>query len=149
MPSWQKWTVLVAVVAAAVLVSLEVFDGWWRDAWKEHPLSAGLVSGGLLLAPLLLVLEQNLERRAKSREQRLGAAIAQAEQNRLENERERWRDPTRDALRTFAHTAIRTRDELHAQLVDAVDQTSVPAWTAPNESFLRCWGSATPSRSKL
>jgi hypothetical protein len=107
MPAWER----VAVVAVAGLLLVALLLEWTssgvRGWFVNHALTAGVVSGGLLLAPLLLVLERSLERREQERErlrqEAVTAELARAEQRELE----RWKRPARDALETFLFTADR------------------------------------------
>jgi hypothetical protein len=105
MPFWAKVTVALATLMAIVLVVLELECESWRHWWAERPIVAGLVSGGLLLGPLLLVFERLIE-----------GNIAKREAQRLRAEQERWRDPALDALRTYRDEARRVLVTLDEQL---------------------------------
>jgi hypothetical protein len=112
MPFWAKVTVALAALTAIALVVLELVCESWRHWWADRPIVAGLVSGGLLLGPLLLVFERLIE-----------GDIAKREAQRLQAEQERWRDPALDALRIYREEARRVPVTLDEQLLAEGQET--------------------------
>jgi hypothetical protein len=84
------YLVFVAVPAAVCVVIAELASADVRRFFVERPLTAGIVSGGLILAPAVFVLERFVERLDQQREA--------AEEARAQ---EKWREPAREAIETY------------------------------------------------
>jgi hypothetical protein len=125
MPPWEKAAVGVAGALAAWLVVMEWADDDWESFFTRHPLLTGLISGGLLLAPLLLVVERSLGRRA-----------LRAEKAREEREQERLRKPALNAIDTFRQVATPIGALFHEALWRAVERTPTPGKGKPVEELV-------------
>ena len=55
--------IALGVVVLAAAVAIELFGTGIRQFWTKQPLTAGIVSGGLILAPLVFLVERWVARR--------------------------------------------------------------------------------------
>lgn len=125
MPTWEKLLVTLALVALVALIVLEQTDPWVRSQFVDHALLAGVVSGGLLLAPLLLIVERSLERAQRARDtERARSDMAAAEQ-RERRELGRWKRPAEDAIETYLYVADAFNDQLITRLKSGVRDAGV------------------------
>jgi hypothetical protein len=96
----------LAVVAAAVVTELTIPD--LREWYLMRPVTAGIISGGIVLAPLVYLVE----RWTRRREQRARAA---AEERACEE----WREPAREAIETYMEACYEARGEIERELTNA------------------------------
>lgn len=99
---------------AVSLVTAVVLELTWTDFrqwWEARPLFGGALFGGLLVGSLLFLLQRDLDGKAKAREQQ-----------RAQEEAERWRDPTSDTLDAYATVAKRTGEEVAEAIGRAFDK---------------------------
>jgi hypothetical protein len=119
MPVWERAVVAVAMAALAALMVLEQLDTGLRAHIARHALLAGVVSGGLLLAPLLIVVERTLDRSRRDREDA-----------RERRELERWRLPAQEAVQTYLDVAVPFTAKLRDLLRDVKPSFNIATATA-------------------
>jgi hypothetical protein len=110
-PSERTW-LLGALTIGVGVIALDMTVGGWRDFWQARALTAGLLAGGLIVPPLLIILERFIARRDK-----------QAEGERARRQQERWRRPAIDAIKAYAFVAVNLElDELQLVRRAAVER---------------------------
>jgi hypothetical protein len=80
-----------------------------------HPVIAGIISGGVILAPLAFLAERLIARFEDRRDEERAAA-----------ELERWRGPAREAAYTYMRAARRTSLQVLDHVVDVIEKLSLP-----------------------
>jgi hypothetical protein len=104
-PRWE----LPILVGSLVLAVAAAVTEWQFAAvsqfWTDHPMLVGLVSGGLIIPPLLVVIERYIARLDREHEGRAASLAA-----------ERWRAPAVLALNTLAETVLRARERTWAAI---------------------------------
>jgi hypothetical protein len=113
-PRWERYA-----LAASLLLAVVAFLTDWlihdvSQFWVDHPMIAGLVSGGVILPPLLILIERGLERHDEAIEQRITA-----------REAERWRAPAVLALRALADDVLLARDRAWDSVKSTTRSTSL------------------------
>jgi hypothetical protein len=104
----ERLWLTVAVALASIAMALDLFCAPWREWWQQRTLLAGLVSGGLIVPPLLIILERWITRR-----DRRAAELA------AEREREQWHQPAVVALETFISASWTIVFEARRRMQDA------------------------------
>lgn len=126
MSTAERVALAVSAVIGIALVAFEAPDGGFQDFWKNHALLAGLVSGGLILAPVLYVFEQAAQRREREQEQRLAERIQRENAERERLERERWKRPAVRSIATRCSAAQLADRRFVDELIRSVEQTGDP-----------------------
>lgn len=132
MPSWEKLLVIAAPTALVSLLVIDLTDKAVREYFVAHALLAGVVSGGLLLGPPLLLIERSLERAQRNRDLAREWNEARASEQREREERARWKRPAEDAIETYLYTADAFTKQLGQHLAqtarDLNAEPAAPTW---------------------
>jgi hypothetical protein len=66
-PTWRKRLIAATVLAAVVMIGLDVLAPDVQHWFRDHPIVSGFISGVLVLALAALIIEGELERREAAR----------------------------------------------------------------------------------
>src|SRR5687768_5167608 len=93
---WELLGIVLWAGLVTIAVVLKIEDSGTLDFFVKHPVAAGIVSGGLILAPLVWLVERLVQRRERERDERRAAAEAR-----------RWHEPARDSVEVYLRSARR------------------------------------------